>query len=68
MRLMKAKELSKEIGIPRGTLYDWGYKKIIPEDCYHKPTGGTLLFNYDEFLKWLTGKKKSVHEKIGFTL
>jgi len=68
MRLMKAKELSKETGIPRGTLYDWVYKQIIPKDCYHKPTGGTLLFDYDEFFKWLTGKKKSEHKQVGFTL
>ncbi len=68
MKLMRAKELSKETGIPCGTLYDWVSTEVIPPTCYCKPTKGTLFFFYEKFLEWLTNTKAPNCRKVGITL
>lgn len=68
MELIRAKELAKRTGIPRGTIYHWRIAKVIPSDCWCKPTKGTVLFIYEKFMEWLKNIKVPACRKVGFTL
>ncbi len=62
-QFLDAKQLSKKLSIPRGTLYCWISRKMIPFEKIGEGKKGLVRFIKRDIEAWLEAKKREQRRK-----